>query len=105
MHTLGFRFKPWTEAKAIADGPSILSYVRRTAEEEGIEKQIRFGHRVVSARWSTPDSHWTVEAERTDTGETVNFTLRLPGGVQRLLPLRPGLLAGFPRAASASGAR
>jgi monooxygenase len=74
MHTLGFRFKPWTEAKAIADGPSILSYIRRTAQEEGIEKEIRFQHRVVSARWSTPDSRWAVEAERTDTGETVDFT-------------------------------
>ena len=67
MHTLGFRFKPWTEAKAIADGPSILDYVRSTAQEEGIEDRIRFNHRVVSAPWSTADARWTVEAERTDT--------------------------------------
>src|SRR4029077_20083482 len=63
MHTLGFRFKPWTEAKAIADGPSILSYIRRTAQEEGIESNIRFSHRVVSAAWSTPEARWSVEAE------------------------------------------
>jgi monooxygenase len=74
MHTLGFRFKPWTEAKAIADGPSILDYIRRTAHEEGIEDKIRLSHRVVSAQWSTPESLWTVEAERTDTGESVRFT-------------------------------
>ena len=74
MHTLGFRFKPWTEAKAIADGPSILDYIRRTAQEEGIEDRIRFNHRVVSAAWSTADTLWRVEAERTDTGETVHFT-------------------------------
>jgi monooxygenase len=74
MHTLGFRFKPWTEAKAIADGPSILEYIRRTAKEEGVEDRIRLNHRVVSASWSTPDSLWRVEAERTDTGERVGFT-------------------------------
>jgi cation diffusion facilitator CzcD-associated flavoprotein CzcO len=74
MHTLGFRFKPWTEAKAIADGPSIHEYIRRTAREEGIEPHIRFGHRVVSAAWSTADAQWSVEAVRTDTGETVELT-------------------------------
>ena len=37
MYTLGYRFRPWTEAKAIADGPSILSYVRATAAEAGID--------------------------------------------------------------------
>jgi cation diffusion facilitator CzcD-associated flavoprotein CzcO len=74
MHTLGYRFKPWTEAKTIADGPSILSYVRQTAREHGIEPKIRFRHRLLSAEWSTEDSRWTVEAERSDTGETVRLT-------------------------------
>ena len=62
MHTLGYRFRPWTQAKAIADGPSILRYVRDTAAEAGIDRHIRFGHRVVRAEWSTPDARWTVEA-------------------------------------------
>src|SRR5688572_33118517 len=60
MHTLGYRFRPWTQPKAIADGPSILEYVRATAREAGIDKNIRFGHRVVRASWA--DSRWTVEA-------------------------------------------
>src|ERR1700761_4045238 len=41
MYTLGYRFKPWTNAKAIADGNSIRTYVRETAAENGIEKNIR----------------------------------------------------------------
>ena len=61
MHTLGYRFRPWTQAKAIADGPSILSYIRDTAAEAGIDRHIRFGHRVVRAAWSTEDARWTVE--------------------------------------------
>jgi monooxygenase len=62
MHTLGYRFRPWTEAKAIADGPSILGYVRDTAAEAGIERHIRFGHRVIRAAWSSEQARWTVEA-------------------------------------------
>ncbi|GAB1513267.1 flavin-containing monooxygenase [Actinophytocola sp. KF-1] len=74
MHTLGYRFKPWTRAKAIADGPSILSYVRETAAEAGIDRHIRFGHRVVRASWSTADARWTVEARH--DGEPVTITAR-----------------------------
>jgi monooxygenase len=74
MFTLGFGFKPWTEAKAIADGPSILRYVRDTATDAGIDDHLRLHHRVVRAAWSTADARWTVEAERTDTGERVALT-------------------------------
>jgi monooxygenase len=86
MHTLGYRFRPWTAAEAIADGPSILRYVRETAREHGVDGHIRFHHRVVRAEWSTPDARWTVEAERTDTGETVRLTcgfLFMCGGYYR----------------------
>ena len=50
MHTLGYRFRPWTEAKSIADGASILRYVRQTASDHGIDERIRFHHRVVARR-------------------------------------------------------
>ncbi|MFN9849798.1 MAG: flavin-containing monooxygenase [Alphaproteobacteria bacterium] len=72
MYTLGYAFKPWTEAKAIADGPSILKYVRETARENGIEKAIRFGHKIRRADWSTADAVWTVEAEV--AGKAVRYT-------------------------------
>src|SRR6266571_1739802 len=74
MYTLGFRFRPWPDAKAIADGPSILSYVRETASMHGIDEKIRFHHRVVRAEWSTEDARWTVHVERGDTGETVTLS-------------------------------
>jgi monooxygenase len=64
MQTLGYRFRPWTGDKAIADGPSILQYVRDTAAEAGIERHIRFGHRVTQASWSGADARWTVQATR-----------------------------------------
>jgi monooxygenase len=74
MYTLGYSFKPWEEAKAIADGPSILEYVRSTAKEYGIDRHIRFRHKVKRASWSSADARWTVEAERGDTGEIARFT-------------------------------
>ena len=72
MQTLGYRFRPWTAAKAIADGPSILRYVRDTATEAGIDKHVRYGHRVTRATWSSTDARWTVAA--THGTETVELT-------------------------------
>jgi cation diffusion facilitator CzcD-associated flavoprotein CzcO len=69
MYTLGFSFRPWPDAKAIADGPAILKYVRETARVYGIDRQIRFNHRVCRAEWSSEDAAWTVEVER-GAGET-----------------------------------
>ncbi|MBV9486912.1 MAG: NAD(P)/FAD-dependent oxidoreductase [Frankiaceae bacterium] len=74
MHTLGYRWRPWVEEKAIADGPSILKYVEDTAREGDVEKHIRFGKKVVSASWSTPDSRWTVDVEDVATGEITQMT-------------------------------
>ncbi|SDE58719.1 Predicted flavoprotein CzcO associated with the cation diffusion facilitator CzcD [Blastococcus fimeti] len=74
MFTLGYAFKPWTGAKAIADGDSIREYIVETAREYGVEEKIRFHHQVLSADWSSADARWTVTARRTDTGETVRLT-------------------------------
>jgi len=73
MHTLGYRFRPWTRSKSITDGDSILEYVRQTAREAGIDRRIRFGHRAVRVEWSSEEMAWTVEAER-EGGEAVRVT-------------------------------
>ena len=73
MHTLGYNFKPWRESKAIADGPSILKYVKETAAEEQIDSHIRYGHVVKRASWSSSDASWTIEAERKESGETATI--------------------------------
>ena len=74
MFTLGYAFRPWTGAKAIADGEAIREYIVDTAREYGVEEKIRFHHEVVSADWSSAEARWTVTARRTDTGETVQLT-------------------------------
>jgi len=74
MYTLGYSFKPWTEAKAIADGPNILNYVRATAAENDIERHIRFNTQVKRASWSTADALWTVEAEQGPSKAIARFT-------------------------------
>jgi len=81
MFTLGYRFRPWTEAKAIADGPSILRYVRDTARDAGIDRHIRFGHKVVAAHWRSADACWEVEADTPDGRKAVraNFVLMCSG--------------------------
>ena len=64
MFTLGYNFKPWTNPKAIADGPSIREYVQETARENGIDRNIRFGLQVRQVSWSSEKALWTVEALR-----------------------------------------
>lgn len=72
MFTLGFRFKPWTAEKAIADGPDIVAYLKETVAEYGIDRHIRYGHHVKSADWSDADGRWTVIVER--DGEQVEIS-------------------------------
>ncbi|MGI9068879.1 MAG: flavin-containing monooxygenase [Pyrinomonadaceae bacterium] len=74
MYTLGYRFRPWRDAKAIADAPSILNYIRETAAEFGVDKEIRYGHRVRRASWSTAEALWTIEAETVPEKSIAKFT-------------------------------
>jgi len=74
MYTLGFPFRPWTGENAISSGESILRYVRETAAMYGIDRKIRFGHRVQAATWSSQDARWTLEVRDAAAGETVRLT-------------------------------
>ncbi len=74
MYTLGFPFRPWDSDTSIADGESILQYLRDTAREFGLDERIRFNQKLVRANWSTATDRWTVDIERADTGETVQMT-------------------------------
>jgi monooxygenase len=72
MFTLGYSFKPWNDEDSIAAGEKIRNYIRETAREHGVEDQIRFGHKVIAAEWSSDEALWTVRAER--GGEVVELT-------------------------------
>ncbi len=72
MYTLGYSFRPWTHGKAIADGPSILEYVKDTAKTYGIEPHIRYNHWVKRLSWSSADATWTLEAQQGDRTVTLS---------------------------------
>ena len=63
MFTMGYRFRPWRSNQALADGPSILDYVRATAREYGVDRRTRFQHRVTAAAWDSATARWTVTAQ------------------------------------------
>ena len=69
MFTLGYNFKPWTNPLAIADGPSIRSYIEETAQENGIQEKIRFRHKVLKADWCSERATWTLQVQRGDDAE------------------------------------
>jgi monooxygenase len=74
LHTFGYAFKPWEGPTSIADADAILAYLRETAAENGIDRKIRLHHKVLRAAWSSEDARWTVDVERTETGERVELT-------------------------------
>jgi len=74
MFTFSFPFRPWKAAKAISEGSLILDYLKDTARETGVGRQIRYGHRVVRAAWSTADAAWTVDVEVGPDREPVTYT-------------------------------
>ncbi|MEV6693834.1 NAD(P)/FAD-dependent oxidoreductase [Micromonospora sp. NPDC051196] len=74
MFTLGYSFAPWRAPKAIADGATILDYLRRTADEHDVTRHIRLRHRVVRADWDSRQARWTVLVRRDDTAETITLT-------------------------------
>jgi cation diffusion facilitator CzcD-associated flavoprotein CzcO len=76
LYTFGYEFKPWRDKHAIADAPSILSYLRETVRENALADRIRFHHKVVSADWSSENARWLVQVERTDTGERLQVSAR-----------------------------
>lgn len=61
MYTLGYSFRPWTDAKAIAEGDTILHYIQDVAREHGLDKHIRYSHRIKSASWSSSEARWTLQ--------------------------------------------
>jgi cation diffusion facilitator CzcD-associated flavoprotein CzcO len=73
LYTFGYRFKPWT-GTPIATADEILKYMDEVIEENDLARYIRYKHKVTKASWSSADNLWTVEAQRTDTGETRRFT-------------------------------
>ncbi len=103
MYTLGYSFSPWTKPKAIADGPSILQYLRETAQSYGVERRIRFGHRVKSAAWSSQDARWTVSAERGPQREPVRLTCNFLFMCSGYYNYAEGYTPEFPGAASFAG--
>jgi cation diffusion facilitator CzcD-associated flavoprotein CzcO len=73
LHTFGYRFKPWTTAP-IASAAEILKYMGDVIEENDLAPHIRYQHTITSAKWSSEENLWTIEAVRTDTGEQLRFT-------------------------------
>lgn len=73
MYTLGYAFRPWKEAKAIADGPAILKYIKDTAHEDGTDQKIRYRQKVIGAHWSSEKAQWKIEAQNPESGEISRY--------------------------------
>ena len=91
MYTYSYGFKPWTEKSAIADGDTILNYIREAADEYDLNQHIRYNHKVVSAHWSSEDNLWTVTVARSDSEEQLTIRCRFILSCTGYYRLRAGL--------------
>lgn len=102
MATFSYPFRPWKESRVIADGPSIVKYLRETAQEFGIDRHIRFRQRVLSASWSSADARWVIEAKK-ESGETVRYSCNFLYGCTGYYRYDAGYEPSFPGAESFRG--
>jgi len=103
MFTLGYPFRPWKETRAIADGASILQYVRDTALEFGIDRHIRFEQRVESASWSSDEGRWLIQVKSTANGETMQYSCNFLYGCTGYYRYDSGYEPAFPGAGNFRG--
>src|ERR1700678_3556516 len=96
MYTLGFAFRPWREKKSIADGASIVNYIRETASEYGIDQKIRYAHTVTQASWSSPNAEWTVHATGPE-GKQLQFTCNFLYMCSGYYDYAQGYMPGWPQ--------
>lgn len=96
LHTFGFPFRPWSEQKAIADGASIVKYIKETAAAFGIDKHIQYRHRLISSNWSTDAQSWSLDVDGNGKTKRINtsFLIMATGYYDYKEPLQttiPGL--------------
>lgn len=96
MFSFGYGFRPWNELQVLADGPSIRNYIHETADEYRVSQHIHYGLKVTGAAWSSTEKHWTVTAEREDSGETETFVSRFLIGCTGYYNYDQGYLPDFP---------
>ena len=77
MHTMGFRFKPWTNAKTIADGPSILEYLNEAADENNLREKIQFETKVKTAQWDSSSATWRLGIDKGEQGQLEDVTCKI----------------------------
>lgn len=77
LYTFGFPFRPWTKENAIADGPSIVQYIKDTAAEYGIDQHIQYRHKLLSANWSSESQTWSLDVDGDGTRKRLNSSFMI----------------------------
>jgi len=96
LHTFGFSWQPWIENKTIADGASIVNYIKQTAASHGITEHVQFHHKLVAADWSSDQQAWrlSVTADEKDKTFHARF-LMLASGYYDYEEAMPSVIPGI----------
>lgn len=80
MFTFGYSFKPWISSQNLADGPSILNYIREAAQEYRVEENIHYNANVDSIAWDSSTARWSVSYTDKATGSAQQVTCNFING-------------------------
>lgn len=72
--TFGYSFRPWVNARMLASGGDIKSYITDTAREYQVVDHIRYGHEVQQLSWSTSQQLWTATIKNHRSGEVFSLS-------------------------------
>jgi cation diffusion facilitator CzcD-associated flavoprotein CzcO len=76
IFTFGFPWSPWQHDEALAKGELIKDYMMESARKEGIDRHIRYQHKVEEANWNSQESKWELKVTIAGVQEPVAFKAR-----------------------------
>ena len=60
IFTFGFSWNPWPNQTTLGMGHEIKQYMIQSAKVAGVDEQIRYQHKVISANWIPGQNYWEV---------------------------------------------
>lgn len=76
IFTFGFPWSPWKHDESLAKGELIQDYMTKSAQKEGIDRHIRYQHKVEDANWNSHKSTWELKVSVAGQQEPVKFEAR-----------------------------
>ncbi|KAM3503460.1 hypothetical protein MY11210_008715 [Beauveria gryllotalpidicola] len=76
IFSFGFAWSPWYRTELLAHGGEIKQYMMDAAKRTGIDKYIRYRHKVLSANWLSKEQTWKLSVQEPGQTDPVVYSGR-----------------------------